>query len=278
MTDIPTVAQLLRRSDFELPPLNFGLPNYFTFGVMNSANPCGSVKLECPFHFLGCQHAYDLSRRNQWVAHSMTHFATQRSRLGSRVFPEEFRCLFCPMTFCGVSSSGSWIQMLHHLSYHCLFGATISSVPPDHRLVDFLQSQGLIDENTWHKLAKELWREGSELYTSQTSRAKVYRQIRVRKRKGLESSSILGVHEPGSDKQNGNHHASHESGRQLVPAKEKRKSLVTLRPLRFLDNDFHSSYGTLKRQKTTRSKEWARTFITASIERYQMNLDEPLMV
>ena len=156
------------------------------------------VKLECPFYFLGCPQKYHFNQRSQWLSHSVTHLTMNRPS-SSPVFPEEVRCLFCPTTFSESVPSHSWNRMLCHLSDHCLEGFAISSVPPDHRLVNFLHDQGLVTEKTWRKLLQALIRGSSEIHNPYKLPNRTFKDIRVRRRKGQNCESWQTHLEGGHD-------------------------------------------------------------------------------
>lgn len=129
-----------------LGPLRILVPD--VDNVLQVAPLQGPMSFECPFSFLHCLLTF--SSFTDWVAHSMTHFATAGP-------PDRSECCFCDKKFSGDTPAKSWLKRMGHVATHHQLGHRLAHGRPMFDLFHYLWGKRLIDD----AMHKELVGHGS---------------------------------------------------------------------------------------------------------------------
>ena len=110
--------------------------------------------LECPFECLSCILTFHGNDLNDWIDHSLDHFAVQHGPSSRRVEPPKSNaCPFCDWHQEYHDGREAWTErMIHVAKFHHQIGHTLAHARPDFALFRYLWEQGIIDNATYSEL------------------------------------------------------------------------------------------------------------------------------
>lgn len=94
--------------------------------------------LQCPFDLLHCVRVFQGGQIDDWIAHSLEHFAIIGGQ-GRAVQPPTLnQCPFCEASFSDLVGITSWNQRMNHVAEHHRIGHTLAHARPDFALYEYL--------------------------------------------------------------------------------------------------------------------------------------------
>jgi len=113
------------------------------YGVLQVPPLRDPPSFECPFNFLHCLLTF--TSFVDWVAHSLTHFAS----VGP---PRSSECCFCDGEFSSGSPRESWHQRMAHVATHHQLGHRLAHARPMFKLHHYLWGKRLMDDAMYKQL------------------------------------------------------------------------------------------------------------------------------